>query len=33
MINYRHYKNFSNELFRADLVKELSNNSIPEAGA
>ena len=30
MINYRNYKNFSNELFRADLIKELSNNSIPE---
>ena len=23
MINYRNYKNFSNELFRADLIKEL----------
>ena len=30
MINYRNYKNFSNELFCADLIKELSNNSIPE---
>ena len=30
MINYRNYKNFSNELFRADLIKELYNNSIPE---
>ena len=30
MINYRNYKNFSNELFRSDLIKELSNNSIPE---
>ena len=30
MINYRNYKNFSNELFRADLIKELSNSSIPE---
>ena len=30
MINYRNFKNLSNELFRADLIKELSNNSIPE---
>ena len=30
MINYRNYKNFSNELFRTDLIKELSNNSLPE---
>ena len=30
MINYRNFKNFSNELFCADLIKELSNNSIPE---
>ena len=30
MINYRKYENFSNELFRADLIKELSNNNIPE---
>ena len=30
MINYRNYKNFSDELFRTDLMKELSNNSIPE---
>ena len=30
MMNYRNYKNFSNELFRADLIKELYNNSIPE---
>ena len=30
MMNYRNYKNISNELFRADLIKELSNNSIPE---
>ena len=28
-INYRNYKNFVHELFRADLIKELSNNSIP----
>ena len=28
--NYQNYKNFSNELFRADLIKELSNNNIPE---
>ena len=28
MINYRNYKNFSNELFRANLIKELSNNII-----
>ena len=30
MINYRNYKNFLNELFRADLIKELSNNRSPE---
>ena len=30
MTNYRNHKNFSNELFRADLINELSNNSIPE---
>ena len=30
LINYRNYKNFSSELFRADLIKELSNNRIPE---
>ena len=30
MINYRNYKNFLNKLFRADLIRELSNNSIPE---
>ena len=30
MINYRNYKNFLNELFRANLIKELSNNSILE---
>ena len=30
MINYRNYKNFSNELFRADFINELSNNIIPE---
>ena len=30
MINYRNYKNFSNELFLANLIKELSKNSIPE---
>ena len=29
-INYRNYKNFVHELFRADLIKELPNNSIPE---
>ena len=30
MINCRNYKNFSNELFCVDLIKELSNNTIPE---
>ena len=30
MTNYRNYKNFSNELFRADLINKLSNNSIPK---
>ena len=30
LINYQNYKNFSSELFRADLTKELSNNRIPE---
>ena len=30
MISYRNYKNFSNERFCADLIKELYNNSIPE---
>ena len=30
MINYRNYKNFLNKLFRVDLIKELSDNGIPE---
>ena len=30
MINDRNYKNFLNKLFHADLIKELSNNSILE---
>ena len=30
MINYRNCKNFSNELFRADSIKELFNNSVLE---
>ena len=30
MINYRNYKNFSNELFCANLIKKLSNNIILE---
>ena len=30
MINYWNYNNFSNELFRVDLIKVRSNNNIPE---
>ena len=30
MISYRNYKNFSNELFRIDFIKELPNNRFPE---
>ena len=30
MINYRNYKNLSNEFLRVDFIKDLSNNSILE---